>query len=380
MFLNEQAEIPWESLRYVIGEINYGGRVTDDWDRRCLMTILGQYYNEDILDSEHYLLVPNSSYKIPDGKSKWSIFQNYVETLPYEDDPVMFGMNENANITFQSQESSSLIATLLHIRPQASNSNQKKQSANSGDSNKVNTPDEMVKGISKQILEQMPERLHTENLKMTMECEHNGQKQIIMDSLAIFLTQEANKFNRLLSIIQMSLTQLQKAINGEVVMSSELDGVFMDLLNNKVPAMWSSASYPSLKPLGSWIQDLNKRFDFIRNCLTSEIPKAYWISAFFFTQGFITGILQNHSRKYKIAIDQLQFKFTVLKANTISELSSHEAPLPRDGVYVYGLYLDGAKWSPSARSLDDANLGELHYVCLSFTTHIYFAFLNLFNV
>merc|ERR1719502_1966426 len=47
-FLDEQDVIPWDALRYVTGHINYGGRVTDDQDRRCLMTILGKHLNEKI--------------------------------------------------------------------------------------------------------------------------------------------------------------------------------------------------------------------------------------------------------------------------------------------------------------------------------------------
>lgn len=55
MFLEEQEEIPWDALLYVTGHINYGGRVTDDWDRVCLIAILKKYYTADILDDGYQL-------------------------------------------------------------------------------------------------------------------------------------------------------------------------------------------------------------------------------------------------------------------------------------------------------------------------------------
>lgn len=42
----EGSQVPFEALLFVIGEINYGGRVTDDWDRRCLKTILSIFYRQ----------------------------------------------------------------------------------------------------------------------------------------------------------------------------------------------------------------------------------------------------------------------------------------------------------------------------------------------
>jgi hypothetical protein len=49
-FLGEagQGDIPFESLTYVIGELNYGGRVTDRWDRRLLLSLLQKYFSEEI--------------------------------------------------------------------------------------------------------------------------------------------------------------------------------------------------------------------------------------------------------------------------------------------------------------------------------------------
>lgn len=53
MFLLEYSETPFKVLTYTAGHINYGGRVTDDWDRRCLMNILDDYYNPKVIDEEH---------------------------------------------------------------------------------------------------------------------------------------------------------------------------------------------------------------------------------------------------------------------------------------------------------------------------------------
>jgi dynein heavy chain len=50
IFLDEQEEIPWDAMLYVTGQINYGGRVTDDWDRRCLITLLKKYSCPDVLE------------------------------------------------------------------------------------------------------------------------------------------------------------------------------------------------------------------------------------------------------------------------------------------------------------------------------------------
>lgn len=126
------------------------------------------------------------------------------------------------------------------------------------------------------------------------------------------LLQEIQRFNRLLSVMKGSLEELQKAIKGLVVMSSELDSMYLSMLNQQVPGNWERVAYPSLKPLMSWFRDLLERVDFMDQWLVQGQPPCFWISGFFFPQGFMTGVLQTHSRKHKVAIDMLNYSFKVL--------------------------------------------------------------------
>jgi dynein heavy chain len=80
-FLVEQEELPWDALNYVTGQINYGGRVTDDWDRRCLMSVLSIYMSPAILASERYAFSRSGTYFAPPAGPLSSALE-YFESLP----------------------------------------------------------------------------------------------------------------------------------------------------------------------------------------------------------------------------------------------------------------------------------------------------------
>ena len=96
-------------------------------------------------------------------------------------------------------------------------------------------------------------------------------------------------------------------------MSSELDSMFLSLLNNQVPSNWEAVAYPSLKPLGSWMTDLKLRVAFMNDWLINSTPNSFWLSGFFFPQGFITGLLQSYARQPDklIPIDELYLTFKI---------------------------------------------------------------------
>eukprot|EP01017_Pseudomicrothorax_dubius_P033097 TRINITY_DN4395_c0_g1_i1.p1 TRINITY_DN4395_c0_g1~~TRINITY_DN4395_c0_g1_i1.p1 ORF type:complete len:260 (+),score=59.27 TRINITY_DN4395_c0_g1_i1:104-883(+) len=173
------------------------------------------------------------------------------------------------------------------------------------------------------------------------------------------LCQEIIRYNRLLFEMRDSLINVKKALKGEVVMSEELERLSNSLFNNQVPKLWENKGFLSLKPLASWIQDLNERIDFLNNWIKGGTPIIFWISRFFFPQAFLTGILQNYARKHVIAIDRLQFDFMILDNYTNQEV--HEiSTRPEDGCYLFGMFLEGARWDSKNHVLAESRKKELY--------------------
>ena len=140
-------------------------------------------------------------------------------------------------------------------------------------------------------------------------------------------------------------------------MSDILEQVGNDMFANNLPVLWEKApSYPSLKPLASWVVDLEERIRFLRGWIDNGIPNVFWISGFYFPQAFITGTQQNYARKVGSPIDLVGFDFVVL--NHVYDTSGVPEK-PESGSIINGPYLEGCRWNDETGVLDESRPKEL---------------------
>jgi len=96
------------------------------------------------------------------------------------------------------------------------------------------------------------------------------------------LLQECVRYNRLLSDMKIQLPLIQRALKGEVTMSEQLESMATSIFDNMVPKYWAAIGFLSMKPLASWIEDLNDRIKFLNDWYEKGTPIVFWISGFFF--------------------------------------------------------------------------------------------------
>jgi len=338
LFLDEYDFIPFKVLIMLTSYINYGGRVTDYIDLRTIDVIMKHFYNPGVMEDGYKFDPDGMYYSIGfDETNPHQSYMDYIESLPMSAGPGIHGMHENANIACANSEALEMFETLLSL--QAS--------------------DSKGGGLTvEEIIAQQAEHIEEELSKRGMfDTEAVGMQYPVVyeQSMNTVLIQECIRYNKLIAEMESTLPMLQKALKGLVVMSAGLDAMGKNIAVNAVPVNWENKAYPSMKPLAAWSSDLMARLDMVIGWIEHGIPVVFWISGFYFPQAFLTGSRQNYARKKQYAIDTIEFDFIVREDSweTVKEG-------PEDGVYIRGLYLEGARWNSEIGSLDDSNPKQLY--------------------
>jgi dynein heavy chain, axonemal len=324
--------LPYKALIYLTADCIYGGRVTDDWDRRTLFSILEDFYNDTVIHEDMYLINELPEYKIEYYESIEEYF-NQFNSLPESQNPEVLGLHKNALIRKQMEESTSMLVALSGL--------DKNDTSQSSGSSKVMILNSIFENVNKKLVKSF----NIEEVKKKYPIKYD-------DCMNSILIQEIMRYNSLLNLVFKSLNETLQAFQGLLPLSDSLEEIAQQLISNRTPSQWIKSSYPSRKPIGSWINDLADRLNFFTNWINVGTPEKFWISAFYFTQSFLTGIKQNFARKYRVSIDKLEFNFLFVDSKELEEEWSSSGRR-KDGYFTYGLFIEGARWNSNLHCVDE---------------------------
>ncbi|XP_045488493.1 dynein beta chain, ciliary [Pieris rapae] len=336
-YLEANSKVPWEDLRYLFGEIMYGGHITDDWDRRLCNAYLEELMQPDLVDGELQLAPgfpapPNTDY---------AGYHQYIEDAMPAESPYLYGLHPNAEIGFLTTTSENLFRTIFEMQP---------RDAQASGATTV-TREDKVKQMLDEIVEKLPEEFNMVEIMGKVEER---------TPYVIVAFQECERMNYLTGEMKRSLRELDLGLKGELTITSDMEELENALFLDQVPLIWASRAYPSLLGLSAWFVDLLLRLRELETWATDFVlPTSVWLGGFFNPQSLLTAIMQSTARRYELPLDKMCLQCDVTKKMKEDFTIADSRSAPRDGAYVHGLLMEGARWDTQAGIIMDSRLKDL---------------------
>ncbi|KAJ3114591.1 Dynein heavy chain 10, axonemal [Phlyctochytrium bullatum] len=329
-YLNKTAatpdgKIPWTTLRYLIGETIYGGRVTDDYDRRVLMTYLEEYLGDFIFDTFQpffFFASPTVQYRVPAARTRED-YIGYIESLPLTNAPDVFGLHPDAEIGYLTSAVKDMWGQLISLQPRTSEG--------SGGISR----EDFIGNIAQDIQGKLPAPFDIPKIQKAIITSYGS-----VSPTQVVLLQELERWNILVERMASSLKDLRRALKGEIGMSAKLDELANALFNGALPPMWRSLAPQTEKRLGSWMGHFERRHAQYQNWIKNGEPIVIWLSGLHVPEAYITALVQTTCRRNGWPLDRSTLYTQVTQYTDPKEITER-AP---SGCYVQGLYLEGAGW------------------------------------
>ncbi|CAG6015638.1 unnamed protein product [Menidia menidia] len=328
----QSMQVPWEDLCYLFGEIIYGGHITDNWDRRLCKTYLQDLMHTKMFEAELSLC---PGFPAPPFLDLTGYHSYINEFLPPEN-PTLYGLHPNAELGCLTVTSGNIFKTLLDLQPHDSIR---------GDG-ATQSMEEKVMSIVDDILEKLPDEYNVAEM-MTKITERSPYTSVCF--------QECERMNLLIAEIKKSLTELNLGLKGELTISYTMETLQNAMFNHFVPDSWARLAFPSTKTLTLWLNDL------ICSCHELDswtqdfvLPAVVWLSGLFNPQSFLTAVMQSIARKYQWPLDNMTLSVDVTK-----KMKDDFGHPPREGAYIHGLFMEGARWDTQSGVISEAILRDL---------------------
>jgi dynein heavy chain len=334
-------KIPWDDLKYIFGEIMYGGHIVNNWDRVMCAAMLNSLMTDGLLeDIELFPFIEGKpvTFKSPPQNLSYEKYAEYIETETPPETPLAFGMHPNAEIDFRTTQCLNLFRQLQEIQPRDAG----------GEGGGGDTVQEKVQAFMHAVNDEHSldsNKLNYEEIVSRIQDDSRGPYQ------NSFL-QECEVMNFLIKVIVESLRDVELAFKGELTMTENMETLMNAIYFNTVPATWSKFAFPSARGLGSWLINLKHRLDQLNLWKDNpqSIPGVTFINRLFNPQSFLTATKQVYSKEKQAELNKLNIQTDVLK----KLYWEPDLPPVKEGAYVFGLQVEGARWDPAVGQLEES--------------------------
>lgn len=355
-YIEANPVIPWDDIRYLFGEIMYGGHITDAWDRRTNNAYLSVLINPGLFEAMEL----GPGFRSPDANAlDYAGYISHVDEKLPPDSPNMFGLHPNAEIGYLTNWTMTIFDTILSLGG----------GGDSGGGGGVG----QVKDVMNDLLKRLPE-----NFQMIV-IQDNAAPLLRQESgpFVVVVLQECQRMNGLLTEIRRSLTELDKGLKGQLNMSQPMEDLIRAISINQWPGRnpfaqcyWEAKAWPSMKSLASEYADMLLRIIQLTTWSSELItPKSLWLPGLFNPTAYLTAVMQVTARRTGSPLDQMTTETHVTTFLKHEQIDYY----PEDGAFIHGLYIEGARWptgdeagdvemitgTPTAGHLVDGRLKEL---------------------
>lgn len=318
--------ISWNTVKYMICDVHYGGRVTDKFDKRLLDTYGAKWLSNRLFmdDFVFYKGYPCLDKRLVSG------YRKYIDSMSISDSPEVLGMHTNAEITFNKNKADAILATIMSIQP--------KETGSLGGETREN----VVKQFASDLLRKLPPDFNL--LQVQEQISKLGPPEAPMN---VFLFQEITNTQNVISVIRRTLTNLKLALAGTLLMSEDLEDALNCLYDARVPKKWVKVSW-DCPVFAYWWSSLIRRIEQFTSWLEKGPPVCVWFSGFFNPQGFLTAIKQQATGV------GWSLESVALRSEVIRKEKEQLIKPPEEGVYIHGLSLEGAQLRGNPLRLTDS--------------------------
>jgi dynein heavy chain len=271
------------------------------------------------------------------GPTNYKGYLEYIDDSLERETPIAYGLHPNAEINFMTQQATTLFADISNLSPKGG-----------GGGSGGMTTGERVKMLLDDILEKLPDLFPMIEIQERIDD--------VTPYTGVFL-QECERMNALLFEMKRSLVELDSGLKGDLSITEPMEKLMNALGGLKTPMSWEKLAWASRDSLGGWLVNLLARQAQLQNWTGDLVqPKVTWISGLFNAQAFVNAVKQVTSRKNDWALNKLVTTVDVQKKMTAEEVEG----TARDGAYVNGLFIEGARWDMQAGVLEDSFMKELY--------------------